>query len=64
MPREVLAASCGARLGILISLALLSIPTALLAIAPDLTTFTALRVAQGSRPPAYSEEPTTVNAQA
>jgi MFS transporter, YNFM family, putative membrane transport protein len=35
------------RLGILISLALLSIPTALLAIAPDLTTFTALRIAQG-----------------
>src|SRR5215510_10250434 len=35
------------RLGILVSLALLSIPTALLAIAPDLTTFTVLRVAQG-----------------
>jgi MFS transporter, YNFM family, putative membrane transport protein len=35
------------RLGILISLALLSIPTALLAIAPDLTTFTVLRVVQG-----------------
>jgi YNFM family putative membrane transporter len=35
------------RLGILVSLALLSIPTALLAIAPDLTTFTLLRVAQG-----------------
>jgi MFS transporter, YNFM family, putative membrane transport protein len=35
------------RRGILISLALLSIPTALLAIAPDLTTFTALRIAQG-----------------
>ena len=35
------------RLGILISLALLSIPTALLAVAPDLTTFTILRVAQG-----------------
>src|SRR5262245_66265367 len=35
------------RVGILISLALLSIPTALLAIAPDLTTFTVLRVAQG-----------------
>jgi MFS transporter, YNFM family, putative membrane transport protein len=35
------------RLGILISLALLSVPTALLAIAPDLTTFTALRIAQG-----------------
>src|SRR5438128_4335726 len=35
------------RLGILISLALLSIPTALLAVAPDLTTFTALRITQG-----------------
>jgi predicted MFS family arabinose efflux permease len=35
------------RFGILVSLALLSIPTALLAIAPDLTTFTALRIAQG-----------------
>src|SRR5437763_3586131 len=35
------------RLGILISLCFLSIPTALLAVAPDLTTFTALRVAQG-----------------
>jgi YNFM family putative membrane transporter len=35
------------RLGILISLALLSIPTALLAVAPDLITFTILRVAQG-----------------
>jgi YNFM family putative membrane transporter len=35
------------RLGILISLALLSIPTALLATAPDITTFTILRVAQG-----------------
>src|SRR5262245_4908891 len=35
------------RRGILISLALLSIPAALLAIAPDLTTFTALRIAQG-----------------
>jgi MFS transporter, YNFM family, putative membrane transport protein len=35
------------RLGILVSLALLSIPTALLAVAPDLTTFTVLRVAQG-----------------
>ena len=35
------------RLGILVSLALLSIPTALLAIAPDLTTFTMLRIAQG-----------------
>lgn len=35
------------RVGILISLALLSIPTALLAIAPDLTTFTVLRITQG-----------------
>jgi len=37
------------RLGILISLSILSVPTALLAVAPDLTTFTALRVAQGLR---------------
>jgi MFS transporter, YNFM family, putative membrane transport protein len=35
------------RLGILLSLALLSIPTALLAWAPDLTTFALLRIAQG-----------------
>jgi len=35
------------RKGILISLALLAIPTALLAHAPDLTTFTILRVLQG-----------------
>jgi predicted MFS family arabinose efflux permease len=35
------------RNGILASLALLSIPTALLAVAPDLTTFTLLRVMQG-----------------
>jgi MFS transporter, YNFM family, putative membrane transport protein len=35
------------RLGILVSLALLSIPTALLASAPDLTAFTLLRIAQG-----------------
>ena len=35
------------RLGILLSLALLAIPTSLLAIAPNLTVFTALRVAQG-----------------
>jgi MFS transporter, YNFM family, putative membrane transport protein len=34
-------------LGILISLALLAIPTALLAIAPDLTIFTILRITQG-----------------
>src|SRR5512134_3442188 len=33
------------RFGVLLSLALLSIPTALLALAPDLTTFTLLRVA-------------------
>ena len=35
------------RLGILLSLTLLSIPTALLASAPDLTTFALLRIAQG-----------------
>src|SRR5262250_1173706 len=35
------------RRGVLASLALLSIPTALLAVAPDLAIFTALRVAQG-----------------
>jgi predicted MFS family arabinose efflux permease len=35
------------RLGILVALLLLSIPTALLAIAPNLTVFTILRVAQG-----------------
>ncbi len=35
------------RLGILISLCVLSIPTALLAVAPDLTTFTVLRIVQG-----------------
>lgn len=35
------------RIGIVVSLALLSIPTTLLATAPDLATFTALRVAQG-----------------
>ncbi len=35
------------RRGILISLTLLAIPTALLAVAPDLTTFTLLRIAQG-----------------
>ena len=35
------------RLGILFSLALLSIPTALLAVAPDLGVFTALRILQG-----------------
>ncbi len=35
------------KLGIWISLALLAIPTSLLAIAPDLATFTALRIVQG-----------------
>ena len=35
------------RLGILASLVLLAIPTALLAVAPDLATFTALRITQG-----------------
>jgi predicted MFS family arabinose efflux permease len=35
------------RLGIFLALALLSIPTALLAAAPDLTTFTLLRIVQG-----------------
>ena len=35
------------RKGILVSLTLLSIPTALLAVAPDLTTFALLRIAQG-----------------
>jgi predicted MFS family arabinose efflux permease len=35
------------RLGILTSLAVLAIPTALLAVAPDLTMFTILRIAQG-----------------
>src|SRR5260221_14167979 len=35
------------RRGVLISLTLLSIPTALLAVAPDLTVFTALRITQG-----------------
>ena len=35
------------RLGTLVSLVVLSIPTALLAVAPDLTTFTMLRIAQG-----------------
>jgi len=35
------------RVGILLSLALLSIPTALLASAPDLTSFALLRIAQG-----------------
>lgn len=35
------------RIGIFASLALLAVPTALLASAPDLATFTALRIAQG-----------------
>src|SRR5712691_558487 len=35
------------RSGILVSLAVLSVPTALLSVAPDLTTFTMLRIAQG-----------------
>src|SRR4029077_2875592 len=35
------------RLGILLSLCVLAVPTALLAMAPDLTTFTILRVMQG-----------------
>jgi predicted MFS family arabinose efflux permease len=35
------------RLGVVVCLAVLAIPTSLLAIAPDLTTFTGLRVAQG-----------------
>jgi len=35
------------RLGIFVSLGVLAIPTALLAVAPDLTTFTALRIVQG-----------------
>jgi predicted MFS family arabinose efflux permease len=35
------------RLGILVSLALLAVPTALLAIAPDVMTFTILRIMQG-----------------
>jgi predicted MFS family arabinose efflux permease len=35
------------RRGILVSLTVLAIPTALLAVAPDLTTFTLLRIAQG-----------------
>ena len=35
------------RIGILISLCVLAVPTSLLAVAPDLTTFAVLRVAQG-----------------
>jgi YNFM family putative membrane transporter len=41
------ASSIDRRFGILVSLALLAIPTALLAYAPDLTTFAILRVLQG-----------------
>jgi MFS transporter, YNFM family, putative membrane transport protein len=37
----------GRRSGILISLCVLAVPTALLAVAPDLTTFTILRIIQG-----------------
>jgi MFS transporter, YNFM family, putative membrane transport protein len=39
--------SINRRMGLLVSLTTLAIPTALLAVAPDLTTFTLLRVAQG-----------------
>lgn len=35
------------RIGILVSLCVLAVPTSLLAVAPDLTTFTALRIMQG-----------------
>jgi predicted MFS family arabinose efflux permease len=35
------------RRGVLVSLTLLAVPTALLAVAPDLVTFTSLRIAQG-----------------
>src|SRR5262245_37133909 len=44
---SVLSQHIDRRFGILISLALLSLPTALLAVAPDLTAFTVLRIAQG-----------------
>lgn len=47
MAVSLLARHIDRRLGILVSLALLAIPTALLAVAPGLATFTALRVAQG-----------------
>jgi predicted MFS family arabinose efflux permease len=43
----LLGARIDRRRGILISLVLLAIPTALLAVAPDLTIFTFLRIAQG-----------------
>lgn len=42
-----LSARIDRRIGIVASLALLSIPTALLAVAPDLATFTTLRIVQG-----------------
>src|SRR5260370_31107330 len=42
-----LSAHIDRRLGILLSLVLLPVPTTLLASAPDLTTFTILRIAQG-----------------
>jgi YNFM family putative membrane transporter len=42
-----LSRSIDRRLGILISLCVLAVPTALLAVAPDLTTFTILRIVQG-----------------
>src|SRR5262245_45405257 len=50
---SVLSQHIDRRFGILISLALLSLPTALLAVAPDLTAFTVLRIAQAFawRPP-------------
>src|SRR5262249_4952358 len=44
---SVLSSHIDRRFGILISLGLLAIPTALLAKAPDLTAFTVLRIAQG-----------------
>ena len=43
----LLSRSIDRRMGTLVSLALLAVPTALLAAAPDLASFTALRVAQG-----------------
>lgn len=43
----LLSARIDRRRGIMVSLALLSIPTALLAVAPDLTSFTILRIIQG-----------------
>ena len=44
---SLLSRRIGRRKGVVISLALLSIPTALLSIAPDLATFAVLRVVQG-----------------